>query len=115
MRIGRLNMSEVERNVRASAVMEFAEIIAGAYIGGFINNHPTVYDIYRSAQNHVKDHYQIETDVWDDEHAKESRSDTYEKLVEKNKRLAKALSEIIDFQCIDGWEKYELLLKELGH
>jgi hypothetical protein len=82
-----LKMSEVERNVRASAVMEFANVVAGAYVAGFIDNHPTVYDIYRSAQNHVKDHYQVDTDVWNDEHAKESRSDTYEKLQEENQRL----------------------------
>ncbi|MGD8172161.1 hypothetical protein ACQEXU_10905 [Vibrio sp. TRT 21S02] len=67
-------MSELENNVKASAVMNFVETIRGAYGAGFIDNNPTVYDIYRSAQNHVKDNYGIDTENWDDELAKESRA-----------------------------------------
>ena len=66
--------------IKADAVMDNARNIAGAYCAGFIDNHPTTYDIYRTAQNYVKDNYGIDTEVWDDEHAKQSREDTYKKL-----------------------------------
>ncbi|WJT09267.1 hypothetical protein [Vibrio harveyi] len=68
-------MSELENNVKASAVMNFVEAIRGAYGAGFVDNNPTVYDIYRSAQHHVKDNYGIDTEIWDDDLAKESRSE----------------------------------------
>lgn len=59
--------------VKADAVMEFANTIRGAYLSNFIDNHPTVYDVYRSAQHHVKDFYGVETPAWDDATAKTSR------------------------------------------
>ncbi|ENV1281856.1 hypothetical protein ACE25E_002492 [Vibrio cholerae] len=86
-----MKMSDVEKNIRASAVMDFVDMIRGAYDSGFIDNHPTNYDIYRSAQMHVKDRYGVETDNWDDELAKESRNDNHDRLVEENKRLHEAL------------------------
>ncbi|GIC29792.1 hypothetical protein VCSRO147_0610 [Vibrio cholerae] len=90
-----MKMSDVEKNIRASAVMDFVDMIRGAYDSGFIDNHPTNYDIYRSAQMHVKDRYGVETDNWDDELAKESRSDNHDRLVEENKRLREALKATI--------------------
>lgn len=90
-----MKMSDVEKNIRASAVMDFVDMIRGAYDSGFIDNHPTNYDIYRSAQMHVKDRYGVETDNWDDELAKESRSDNHDRLVEENKRLREALQKAL--------------------
>lgn len=63
------------QNTKARAVMAFANMIRGAYSANFIDNHPTVYDIYRSAQNYVKDHFDFDTENWDDELAKQSRVD----------------------------------------
>ncbi|HGF7398995.1 TPA: hypothetical protein AB5B32_001352 [Vibrio cholerae] len=90
-----MKMSDVEKNIRASAVMDFVDMIRGAYDSGFIDNHPTNYDIYRSAQMHVKDRYGVETDNWDDELAKESRNDNHDRLVEENKRLREALQKAL--------------------
>lgn len=67
-------MSESKNNVKANAVINFVETLRGAYGAGFIDNNPTIYDVYRSAQNHVKDNYGIDTENWDDDLAKESRS-----------------------------------------
>lgn len=90
-----IKMSDAERNIRASAVMDFVDMIRGAYDSGFIDNHPTNYDIYRSAQMHVKDRYGVETDNWDDELAKESRFDSYDRLTQENQRLREALERLI--------------------
>lgn len=78
-----MKMSDVEKNVRASAVMKFAETIRGAYESGFIDNHPTIYDIYRASQNHVSDNYGAKTENWNDELAKESRSNNHDRMVEE--------------------------------
>ncbi|EKF9664377.1 hypothetical protein O1C46_000769 [Vibrio cholerae] len=88
-----MKMSDVEKNIRASAVMDFVDMIRGAYDSGFIDNHPTNYDIYRSAQMHVKDRYGVETDNWDDELAKESRNDNHDRLVGEKKQLQEALEQ----------------------
>ncbi|EGQ9187664.1 hypothetical protein O1C43_000134 [Vibrio cholerae] len=90
-----MKMSDVEKNIRASAVMDFVDMIRGAYDSGFIDNHPTNYDIYRSAQMHVKDRYGVETDNWDDELAKESRNDNHDRLTEENKKLREALEKAL--------------------
>ncbi|MBY3671919.1 hypothetical protein HKH62_04980 [Vibrio cholerae] len=90
-----MKMSDVEKNIRASAVMDFVDMIRGAYDSGFIDNHPTNYDIYRSAQMHVKDRYGVETDNWDDELAKESRNDNHDRLTEENKKLREALEKTL--------------------
>ncbi|EOW9398404.1 hypothetical protein ACOBWJ_001206 [Vibrio cholerae] len=92
-----MKMSDVEKNIKASAVMDFVDMIRGAYDSGFIDNHPTNYDIYRSAQMHVKDRYGVETDNWDDELAKESRNDNHDRLTEENKRLREALECIHEY------------------
>ena len=90
-----IKMGDAEKRIRASAVMDFVCMIRGAYDSGFIDNHPTNYDIYRSAQVHVKDRYGVETNNWDDELAKESRSGNHDRLVEENKRLREALEQIV--------------------
>ncbi|HIH0452595.1 TPA: hypothetical protein ACYHN4_002770 [Vibrio cholerae] len=89
-----MKMSDVEKNIRASAVMDFVDMIRGVYDSGFIDDHPTNYDIYRSAQMHVKDRYGVETDNWDYALAKESRNDNHDRLTEENKRLREALEKI---------------------
>lgn len=53
-------------DIKAAAVMHFAEMNRGAYSSGFIPAHLTVYDVYQSARNHVKDNYSYETKLWDD-------------------------------------------------
>jgi len=82
--------NELENNVKASAVMNFVEMIRGAYGAGFIDNNPTVYDIYRCAQNHVKDNYGIDTDNWDDDLAKESRAPSELEQLRKDLETAKS-------------------------
>lgn len=79
-------MNDLEKSVKASAVMEFVDMIRGAYGSGFIDNHPTNYDIYRSAQVHVKDRYGMDTDNWDDELAKESRDDSFKNAIQQIKQ-----------------------------
>ena len=91
-----IKMSDTEKGIRASAVMDFVDMIRGAYASGFIDNYPTNYDIYRSAQVHVKDRYGVQTDNWDDELAKESRINNHDRLVEENKRLREERDEAIE-------------------
>lgn len=128
-----MKIGDDEKIIRASAVIDFVDMIRGAYDAGFIDNHPTNYDIYRSAQMHVKDRYGVETDEWDDELAKESRSDNHDRLVEENAKLrefVKSLSEARvytvdlvsnyggenEMTCLcDSWkEKASSILLDLG-
>lgn len=90
----------------ANAVMVFATNIQGAYLGNFIDNHPTVYDIYRSAQNHVKDIYGVETEIWNDKDSKKSREDTFEKMEASLNAEIKRLREALD-GIKSGAEFYE--------
>ena len=78
-----MKMSEAEKDTRASSVMAFVGSIRGAYSSGFIDNNPTNYDIYRYAQIHVKDNYGVDTENWDDEFAKESRSGNHDRMTEE--------------------------------
>lgn len=91
----KIRMSDLEANVKASAVMEFVEMVKGAYCSGFVDNHPTVYDVYRMGQNHVKDNYGIETEVWNDELAKESRADTYRSTQDAITKLEADKAELV--------------------
>lgn len=52
-------------DIRAKAVMKFAEVPRGAYLSGFVTAELTVYDVYQSARNHVKDNYGYDTPIWD--------------------------------------------------
>ena len=61
-------------DIRAKAVMEFAEIPRGAYLSGFVTAELTVYDVYQSARNHVKANYGYDTQPWDDDDAMEARN-----------------------------------------
>jgi hypothetical protein len=53
-------------DIRAKAVMHFAEMCRGAYLDGFVSAELTIYDLYQSARNHVKDNYAHESTQWDD-------------------------------------------------
>ncbi|OOE71729.1 hypothetical protein [Salinivibrio kushneri] len=88
----------MSNEIKAQAVMDFVEMIRGAYASGFIDNHPTNYDIYRSAQMHVKDRYGVETNNWDDELAEKSRKDDNDQLTGEVSELRKALS-IKESEC----------------
>ncbi|EOW9224826.1 hypothetical protein ACN26P_003358 [Vibrio cholerae] len=96
--------------IKSTAVMDFVNVIVGAYNANFIDNHPTVYDIYRSAQLHVKDRYGAETENWDDELASESRNDTHEatlneleKVKKQRDELLKLNEEFAEFAKRQGW------------
>ncbi|MGI2183404.1 hypothetical protein ACRN9F_14295 [Shewanella oncorhynchi] len=61
-------------DIRAKAVMNFAELPLGAYLSGFVTAELTVYDVYQSARNHVKDSYGYDTQPWDDDGATTARN-----------------------------------------
>jgi len=61
-------------DIRAKAVMNFAEVNRGAYLSGFVTADLTVYDVYQSARNHVKDNYGYDTKPWDDDDATTARN-----------------------------------------
>lgn len=97
--------------LKACAVMNFVNVIRGAYEAGFSNNHPTTYDIYRFAQLHVKDNYSVKTENWDDESAKASRNDDHDSMIEELKLLKKQRDDLLklniefaDFAKRQGWQ-----------
>lgn len=97
--------------IKSTAVMDFVNMIVGAYDANFIDNHPTVYDIYRSAQVHIKDRYGAETESWDDKLAAESRNDTHkatlnelEKVKKQRDELLKLNQEFAEFAKRQGWQ-----------
>ena len=61
-------------DIRTKAVMNFAEINRGAYLSGFVTAELTVYDVYQSARNHVKDNYGYDTKLWNDDDATTARN-----------------------------------------
>ncbi|ACK47135.1 hypothetical protein Sbal223_2645 [Shewanella baltica OS223] len=61
-------------DIRAKAVMDFAEVTRGAYLSGFVTPKLTIYDVYQSARNHVKDNYAYDTQPWDDDNATTARN-----------------------------------------
>jgi len=61
-------------DIRAKAVMNFAEVPLGAYLSGGVTAELTVYDVYQSARNHVKDNYAYDTRPWGDSNAMEARN-----------------------------------------
>ena len=65
-----------EKIYKALAVMGFVNAMIGAFEAGFVEkNNPTLSEIYRVAQNHVKDNYNFEfpniIDQWGSDIAKE--------------------------------------------
>ncbi len=70
--------------VKAEAVMEFVNTLRGAFGGGFVDNNPTMYDIYRSAQNHVKLNYDHDSENWNDSLAYFSRNERHNFILEVN-------------------------------
>ena len=63
---------------KARVVMDFANMHVGAFDSGFVDgNTLTVYDVHRSAQNYVKDTFNVEVkglaDEWGELTAKECR------------------------------------------
>lgn len=61
-------------DIRAKAIMEFAEVPRVAYLSGGVTAELTVYDVYQSARNHVKDNYGYDTKAWDDDDATTARN-----------------------------------------
>jgi predicted signal transduction protein with EAL and GGDEF domain len=62
-------------DIRAYAVMSFANMTKQAYISNFVPGDLTVYDVYQSARNHVKDNYQVDTDPWTGIEADKAKGD----------------------------------------
>ncbi|MDP2715505.1 hypothetical protein [Rheinheimera sp.] len=62
-----------DAEVSAKAVMNFADVIRGAHLSGFVPADLNVYDVYQTARNHVKDNYGVIVPAWDDEDAKQIR------------------------------------------
>ncbi len=75
-------MSKELNQIKAEAVMQFVDMLRGAFGSGAIDNNPTVYDIYSSAQNHVKLNYGHDSDNWDDHLADFSRNEKYNFILE---------------------------------
>ncbi len=78
-------VNEYENKIKASAVINFVQTITGAYCSGFIDNHPTVFDIHNAAVFHVKTNYSVEIPIWDGEMAKLSRKESHEEKVKELK------------------------------
>lgn len=57
----------------AEVVMRFANMVKGAYLDNFVDGALTVYDVYQSARNHVKDNYGAKTEAWAGESAEEAK------------------------------------------
>ena len=54
-------LSEITKKIQASAVEEFVNTMIGAFAAGFVNkNNPTLQQIHRVAQNHVKVNYGVD-------------------------------------------------------
>lgn len=62
-------------DIRAKAVMNFAEVPRMAYLSGGVTAELTVYDVYQSARNHVKANYGYDTQPWDDDDATAVRTE----------------------------------------
>ncbi|MGI2121963.1 hypothetical protein ACRN9J_07185 [Shewanella baltica] len=75
-------------DIRAKAVMNFAEVPRMAYLSGGVTAELTVYDVYQSARNHVKDNYAYDTQPWDDNDATAARNAL-------NELSAKAISKFV--------------------
>ncbi len=65
---------EAVNAIKAKSVMNFAEVNRGAYLSGFVPAELTVYDVYQSARNHVKDNYDHKTAIWADDDATTARN-----------------------------------------
>jgi hypothetical protein len=51
-------------DIRAYAVMDFARACRGVYLIGAVPAELTIYDLYQTARNHVKDNYNHESIPW---------------------------------------------------
>ena len=50
-----------EHQIKAQVVMDFVEMIAAAHESGFVDrNYCSIAEIYRIAQNHCKDRFNVE-------------------------------------------------------
>lgn len=63
----------------AEVVMRFANMVKGAYLDNFVDGALTVYDVYQSARNHVKDNYGAKTEVWEGEGAEKAKGSLSDK------------------------------------
>lgn len=61
-------------DIRAKAVMNFAELPRDVYLSGGVTAELTVYDVYQLARYHVKANYGYDTQPWDDDGATTARN-----------------------------------------
>lgn len=68
-----VDANDAENKVKADAVKEFVSLMIGAFESGFVDkNNPTLAEIHRVAQNHIKDNYGIDTPNIEEEWGKEA-------------------------------------------
>ena len=65
-----------ENDIKAQAVMDFVNMMIGAFESGFVDKHnPTLSEIYQVARNHVRDNYDFDASnivaAWGSETAKQ--------------------------------------------
>jgi hypothetical protein len=60
-------------DIRAYAVMDFAGACRGAYLTGLVPTELTIYDLYQTARNHVKDNYNHESMPWSGDDAEKAK------------------------------------------
>lgn len=86
---------EIIKKIKADAVEEFVNTMIGAFASGFVDkNNPTLQEIHRVAQNHVKDNYGVDmphiveqwgqdvTDLCSDEDTLKAEIDDLKKQIE---------------------------------
>lgn len=94
-------------NICSKAVMNFAEVPRGAYLSGCVTAELTVYDVYQSARNHVKDSYGYDTKPWDDDDATTARNSLNELSAKAIRKFVSDANQKIHLRLRDGeWLEY---------
>jgi hypothetical protein len=68
-------------DIRAKAVMDFAGACRGAHLIGLVPAVLTIYDLYQTARNHVKDSYSHESIPWTGEYAEKLKQSNHDALI----------------------------------
>lgn len=101
--------NQYENQIKADAVVGFINVITGAYIHGFTDNHPTTFDIHNAAVFHIKTNYQIDIQIWDDEYAQLSRADSHENKVKELKAEIGNLRDWLQHIAINSGNENEVI------
>ncbi|MEH6734078.1 MAG: hypothetical protein V7690_05480 [Shewanella sp.] len=68
-------------DIKAKAVISFADHARGAYLSGFVPSELTIYDLYQTARNYVKDSYSYESEPWAGESAEKLKQSNHDALI----------------------------------